>query len=178
MAHTIQYQYNVFGAGNPQIVEALEGTSETFKKGALVLYDDSEDGWVIVPSTNGVPDAQAMFGIALKDATNVTSSFATIPVLVPRPGDVFSAAVASDLDTLAAPGIDKRGDLAGLIFLSSTAGAGTEVAVDSGNTNWVRIQDLHPQDVARRGGISSLAAGDRVLFTFLGAVIDSNGTQA
>lgn len=154
-----------------------EGDSETFKKGALLIYDDSEDGVVEVTTSSGVPSAQTFIGIALQDASGVSD--ADVDVLIPTDDDVFSAPLASDQDTLVAPAADGvYGELFGIIKLSATGGTGTEYVVDTGNTNWVKVIDYDPRDVARRNGIANLAAGDRVLFRFLGAVIDSAGRQA
>lgn len=177
MAHTIQYMEALSGKA-PKIVSILEGTSETFKKGSIVVYDNSEDGVVEQALTAGVPNAVVAWGIALADATNVTSGFAEIPVQKIRPGDIFSCAVASDQDTLAAPVIDHRGDKMGIIKLSTTGGDGTEWAADTGETNWVKVVDLDPRDVARRGSAAGLTAGDRILFTFLNTVVDSDGAIA
>ena len=164
--------------GTPALIRTYpEGASETFKKGAPVIYDDSEDGVVEIAVSSGVPSAQTMLGFALQDASGTTGT--DIDVLIPQDGDVFSAALLSDQDTLVAPASDGvYGEPFGLIKMSSTAGAGTEWGVDNGNTNWVLVIDYDPRDVARRGGISSLTAGDRVLFRVLGTIIDSTGRQA
>ena len=154
-----------------------EGDSATFKRGALVIYDDSEDGVNEVAVTAGVPGAQTFIGVALQDASGTSDT--DIDVLIPTDDDVFSAPLASDQDTLVAPAADGvYGELFGLIKLSATGGTGTEWVVDTGNTNWVKVVDYDPRDVARRAGIANLAAGDRVLFRFLGAVIDSAGHRA
>jgi hypothetical protein len=155
-----------------------EGASETFKKGNPVIYDDSEDGVVAIGHSSGVPSAQTMLGIALQDATGTTGS--DIDVLIVQPADVFSASLASDETTLVAPAADGvEGELFGIIKLAAGAGGdATEWAVDTGNTNWVRVIDYDYRDIGRRGGKANLVAGDRVLFQFLGAIIDSAGHQA
>lgn len=164
--------------GTPALIRTYpEGSSETFKKGAPVIYDDSEDGVVEITVSSGVPSAQTMLGIALQDASGTAAT--DIDVLIPQDGDVFSAALLSDQDTLVAPADDGvYGELFGIIKMSSTAGAGTEWGVDNGNTNWVRVLDYDRRDTTRRNGIANLVAGDRVLFSFLGTIIDSTGRQA
>lgn len=164
------------GSGTPAHVITLpEGASETFKKGALLHYDESENGVVEVARASGVPSAQTMIGIALEDATGTTGT--DIDVLIPRIDDIFVAALASDQDTVSAPDIDVIGDAVGLIKLSSTGGAGTEYVVDSGNTNWGRIIGLYGPDVEKRGGLTATySAGDRVLFQFLSSVLTSDGS--
>lgn len=176
MSHTLTWRYNVYGGG-AIFRRVPEGDSETFSKGSLLHFDESEDGVVEVARTAGVPDAQTMYSIAVEDANNNTDN-AEMDVLIPRPGDVFSAPLASDEDTLVAPTIDFIGDLVGIIKLSSTGGDGTEYAADSGNTNWAKVIDLDPQDVEKRDGRANLQAGDRVLIQFLGAVLDSDGSIA
>jgi hypothetical protein len=182
--HTIKWSYNIYGAGSPKLATYLEGTSETFKAGSPVIYDDSEDGVVELAVTSGVPDARTMLGIALTDATNVTSSFTDIVVLIPSPGDVFETCLASAENASLAPTADIRGENMDLVKLTSTylaqakAAAGTEWALDNSETRWAKVIDLHPQDVALRGSIASLTTGDRVLFRFLSSVTDAVGRQA
>lgn len=175
---TIEWVRNASSpSAGPMVRTYAEGASETFKKGNPVIYDDSEDGVVAIGHSSGVPSAQTMLGIALQDATGVTGS--DIDVLIPTDSDIFSAALASDQDTLVIPAADGvDGELFGIIKLSTTGGAGTEWAVDTGNTNWVAVVDYDYRDIARRGGKANLAAGDRVLFRFLGTIIDSAGRQA
>lgn len=168
--------------GVPPLIRTYpEGTSETFKKGAPVIYDDSENGVVEITVSAGVPSAQTMLGIALQDASGTNGT--DIDVLIPTDDDVFSAWLASDQDTLVAPAQDGvYGELFGLIKGSTTLGAGTEWGVDTGNTNWVVVLDYDYRDVARRGGtanlVSGMSAGDRVLFRFLGTIIDGAGHQS
>lgn len=188
--HTIEWVTNVYGAQR-QIRTYPEGDSETFKKGSPVIYDDSEDGVVAIADTSGVPDAQTMIGIALEDASGTSDE--DLDVLIVQPGDVFSGMLASDEDTAVAPARDNViGELFGIIKVTTsyTAGtdrnsqtaAGTEWAVDTGNTNWVRVIDYDYRDLQRVGGtaasVGSLQAADRVLFQFLGSIIDSAGHQA
>lgn len=174
--HTLKWRYNVYGGG--AIYKSKpEGDSESYKKGAPLVMDASEDGLVELARTAGVPDNQTMYGVATKDGVNDTANL-DVDVLIPRPGDVFSCSLASDQDTLVLPTIDHIGDLVGIIKLSTTGGAGTEYVADTGNTNWAKIIDFDPQDVERRGGVGSLVAGDRVLIQFLGAILDSAGSQA
>ena len=164
-------------SAGPMIRTYPEGDTETFKRGAFVIYDDSEDGIVEVTRSSGVPSAATMLGIALEDATGTSDT--DIDVLIPTDGDVFSAVLASDQDTLVAPAADGvYGELFSIVKLSTTGGAGTEYAVYTGATDWVKVIDYDPRDIARRGAIASLVAGDRVLFRILGSVIDAAGRQA
>lgn len=172
---TIKWVKNVYGGG-ALVQEYPEGDSETYAKGTPVVYDESEDGIVELANSSGVPSNQTMLGIALEDASGVSDQLQD--VLIPRPGDVFSASIASSQTTTVAPALDQIGDLAGIILLNSTGGDGDEYVVDTGNTNWVKIIGLEPQDLERRGGlVASLAAGDRVLFQFLGSILDSDASQ-
>lgn len=66
----------------PPIVHGLlEADSQTFDAGDLVY---SNSGAITVVASDG----QTVLGIALKDATNVTSGNVEIPVQIIRPGDV------------------------------------------------------------------------------------------
>jgi hypothetical protein len=173
---TLKWVKNVYGGGSAIPQEYDEGTSETFPKAAPVVHDASEDGIVEVPGTAGVPTTAAMLGLALEAASGTAGTVRDVEV--PRPGDIYECSLASDQDTMVAPTVDHIGDLVGIIKLSTTGGAGTEYVADTGNTDWAKIIALHPQDIARRGGVSSLVAGDRVLIQFLGAVLDAAGSQA
>jgi len=170
-------------SGKPPLIrEYLEGSSETFKKGDLVIMDRSEDGVVALAGTNGVPTARTFLGIAMDDASNVTSGFKSIPVLLPQGSDVFSAAVASDEDTAVTPTADDRGKAFGLIKTSSTYDAKLPFVVDNAQTNWVKVVDIHPQDVQRLGGqfpdsIPTLDSATRLLFQFLSSVLVVDGSQ-
>ena len=164
--------------GTPALIRILpEGSGETFKKGALLHYDESEDGVVEVARAAGVPSAQTLLGIALLDATGTAGT--DMDVLIPTADDIFVAAKASDQDTGVAPSIDDIGDGVGLIKLSSTGGAGTEYVVDSGNSNWGRVIGIYGPDQEKRGGINStFSVGDRVLFQFLSSVVNGDGSVA
>jgi hypothetical protein len=165
---------------NPRVIPRSEGTSETFAIGDLVIQDESENGVVGLANTSGVPDAQTFLGIALRAASGTAGT--VIPVLIPDPDDYFSAVLASAEGTLVAPDQDHVGDLAGLILMNSANDS--VYAVDTGNTNWVKIIEVHRQDIATRGGdpgdatTPTMSTGDRVVFRFLGAVIDSDASQA
>lgn len=172
---TLKKVKNVYGGGD-LLREYPEGDSETFPKAAPVVYDESEDGIVELARTAGVPNSQVLLGLVQKAATGTSDT--TLPVEIPRPGDVYECSLASDQDTMVAPTLDHIGDLVGIIKLSTTGGAGTEYVADTGNTNWAKIIDVHPQDVERRGGVGSLVAGDRVLIQFLGAILDSDASIA
>ena len=155
-----------------------EGDSATFKKGALVIYDDSEDGVNEIAVSSGQPTlANGWLGIALQDASGVSD--ADVDVLIPSRDDVFSAPIASDQDTLVAPAADGvYGEIFGVIKLSATGGTGTEWVLDSGSADdFAKVIDYDYRDVARRGGIANLVAGDRVLFRFLAAALDVTGRR-
>ena len=171
--HTLKFRKNVYGSGM-LVREYPEGASETYKKGSILVYDLSENGVAETAVSSGVPAAQDFLGLALEDASGVTAQVQDVQI--PRPGDIFSCSLASDQDTLVIPTLDHIGTLVGLILLSSTGGRGDEYVADTGNTNWAKIVDIDPQDLARRGGlVASLAAGDRVLIQFLGAILDADG---
>jgi len=178
MAYAIEWVKNA--AGKPaNIRDYPEGTSETFKKGALVIYDRSEDGVVEVALAAGVPSDQNFLGIALKAATGTAAK--PIPVLLPQSGDIFKATLASNETTDAAPTGDDRGQLRGLIKKSADG----KFVVDTGNTTWVKVLDINPQDVTKRGLdiVAALASGftageDGVLFQFQEGVLDNAGGQA
>lgn len=170
------------GGLSPSVRDYPEGTSETFKKGALVIYDVSEDGVVEVTRAAGVPSDQNFLGIALKDATGTAGK--RIPVLLPRSGDIFKASLASAEATDVAPVGDDRGKLFGLIKRSTGTPAGSYV-VDNSVTTWVKVIDINPEDVSKRGLdlLAALATGftageDSVLFEFQEAVLDNAGSQA
>ncbi|MGH9425478.1 MAG: hypothetical protein ACRD2L_04125 [Terriglobia bacterium] len=178
MAVAIEWVKNEGGAG-PRIRDYPEGTSETFKKGALVIYDRSEDGVVEVAVSSGVPSDANFLGIALKAATGIAGN--RIPVLIPRSGDTFKASVASDQTTGVAPIGDHRGQLFGIIKLS----ADSKFVLDSATTSHVKIIDINPEDVTKRGLelngalASGFTAGeDSLLFQFQEAVLDNAGGQA
>ena len=171
MASTIEWYSSANGAPT-RIVRVPEGTSQSFNKGDLLIYDISDDGVVILPDTSGVPDAQDLYGIALQDASGTDGT--EIDVLIPQAGDIFAASLASAESTEVAPVRSAvTGQPYGLIQLTTG-----EYVVDNGNTNWVKVLGLHPQDVAVRQSKTTLNAGDRVLFKFLEAVLDNAGDQA
>lgn len=184
---TIEWVGNVTGADKYYAKTYPEGDSETYKKGAPLAYDDSEDGVVLIPLSSGVPSSQAMLGLALEDASGTSDT--DQDVLIVQPGDIFSAMLSSDISTLVAPTQDNtNGELYGIQQLATaatnangTAAAGTEFAVDTGATNWVRVIGADPRDVQRRGGgtvLPTMSAGDRVIFHFLDSIINSSGRQA
>jgi hypothetical protein len=175
LRQTLKWSKNVYGGG-AIIRDYPEGTSQTYKKGAILVYDLSDDGLTETARSSGVPSAQDFLGLALEDASGTDATVQDVQI--PRPGDVFEASLASDQDTMVAPTLDHIGTLVGLIKLSTTGGAGTEYVADTGNTNWAKIIDVHPADVERRGGVGSLVAGDRVLIQFLGSILDADGQVA
>lgn len=173
--NTLKWVKNVYGGG-AFYQDYPEGDSETYKKGALVVYDESEDGIVEVARTAGRPDLQHLLGLAQEDASGTSDQIQD--VLIPRPGDVFECSLASDQDTMVAPGLDNIADRVGIIKLSTTGSTGgIEYVADTSQTNWAKIIQLHPADVERRGGRSSLVAGDRVLIQFLNTVLEADGSR-
>ena len=181
MPYGIEWVKNDGGTG-PCIREYPEGTSETFKKGAIVIFDRSEDGVVEVGLAAGVPSDQNFLGIALKDATGTAGK--VIPVLIPRSGDVFKASVASAAATAVAPVADDRGQLYGIVKRSTGTPAGQYV-VYTGDTLWIKVIDINPEDILKRGGDLVAAAiptmtsdEDGLIFRFQEAVIDNAGSQA
>lgn len=178
---TINWVKNANGTP-PLIRDYVEGTSEAFVKGDLVIYDQSENGVVALAGTSGVPTARTFLGIAMADANNVTSGFATIPVLLPQGSDVFSAAVASDENTAVTPTIDDIGQAYGLIKTTSTYDSNLPFVLDNANTNWVKVIDVHPQDNQRLGGegptIATLESTTRLLFQFLSSILVVDANQA
>ena len=164
------------GRGTPAFIRSLpEGTSETFKKGALLLWDVSEVGVVEGARTSGVPDADSAYGIAFEDATGTAGTL--IDVLIPQPGDVFAAALASDADTVIAPVAATHIGLGvGIVKLSTTGGAGTEYVVSTADDDSGQIQDLYGPDIEKRGGLTAtFSAGDRVLFVFSDGFFSNRG---
>jgi len=171
MPSTIAWYSNVHGAPS-RIVTVPEGTSQTFSKGDLVIYDTSDDGVVIIADTAGVPDAQDFYGIALQDASGTDGT--DIDVLVPQAGDLFEASLASAESTEVAPVRSAvTGQPYGLIQMTTG-----EYVVDNGNVNWVKVLGLHPADAQLRQSKTTLSAGDRVIFKFLESVLDNAGDVA
>src|SRR3990172_5661060 len=81
-----------------------EEASQTFKKGAAVVLDSTSKEVEELATTAGVPNSVILLGFALEDATGTAGS--EIDVLIPQPGDVFTAAVLTDQDTTVAPDYD------------------------------------------------------------------------
>lgn len=163
-------------SGRPAFIRTLpEGTSETFKKGALLLWDVSEVGVVEGARTSGVPDADSAYGIALEDASGTAGT--DIDVLIPQEGDIFMAALASDADTPIAPVAATHIGLGvGIVKLSTTGGAGTEYVVSTADDDAGIILDIYGPDVEKRGGRSAtFSAGDRVLFQFSAGFFSNRG---
>ena len=171
--------------GTPRVIrQYAEEASQTFKKGAAVALDTTSKEVEELSTTSGVPDSVILLGFALEDATGVAGS--PIDVIIPQVGDVYEAAVLTDEDTLVAPnyGTDV-GENYALIKMSSTAGDGDEWGLEraAGEASpFVKVVNLQPQDAARRGvdpfAVGSvLNAGDRVLFTVLQSVLDTEPQQ-
>ena len=160
-----------------------------YKKGAPLTYDLSADGVDEVPLSTGVPSAAAMLGFALQDASGTTN--ADTDVLLPVSGDIFSAMVSSDVNTMIAPVTDHRGVLMGIHQITSTAtstaagglaASATEYTLDTGATDWARVINVDPRSIARAGGsgpvLPTLATGDRLTFNILVAVLDADGQDS
>ena len=163
------------GRGTPATVVSLpEGTSQTFKKGALVLWDVSDVGLVEVARTAGIPDDDAAFGIAYEDATGTDGT--SIDVLIPQDDDYFAVALASDADTMVAPVAGTHIGLGlGIVKLSSTGGAGNEYVANTGDNDAGQCLGLYGPDVEKRGGLTAtFSAGDRILFRFTAGFFSNN----
>lgn len=163
-------------SGRPAHIRQLpEGTSETYKKGALLMWDVSEVGVVEGARTAGVPDADSGYGIALEDASGTSGDLQD--VLIPQEGDIFMASLASDQDTIIAPVAATHIGLGvGLVKLSTTGGAGTEYVVNTADDDSGQIVDIYGPDVEKRGGrAATFTAGDRVLFTFSAGFFSNRG---
>lgn len=167
--------------GSPgRFVTKAEGTSETFAKGDLVVYDISENGVVGLTASNGVPDAVEFLGIAQEAASGTAGT--PIEIQIPRHDDLFTATLCSGEDTLVAPDQDNVGQLGGLIKMDSNNNS--VYAVDEGTATHVKIEGINGQDLTRLGGspgdatTPTMAAGDRVVFRFLAAALDGDGGQA
>ena len=161
-----------------------EEASQTFKKGAAVVLDSTSKEVEELATTAGVPNSVILLGFALEDATGTAGS--EIDVLIPQPGDVFTAAVLTDQDTTVAPDYDT--DVAenyALIKMSATAGDGEEWGLEraAGEASpFVEVIGLDPRDATRRGVdpnavASALNAGDRLLFKVLATVLDDEPQQ-
>jgi hypothetical protein len=163
--------------GTPALYVSLpEAPSQTFKKGAAVTYDISDNQIAEVARSSGQMSADQFFGIAAEDASGVTGQ--DLDILIPGVDDIFMASLASGEDTVVAPTYDNTvGKLMGIIKLSTTGGAGTEYVLDTGATTHVKGVIIYPPDSEKRGGKgSTMTAGDRVLFKFLSSeVLEEDG---
>lgn len=180
MAATVQgIEWVKNESGKPaQIIPYPEGTGETFKKGALVIFDRSEDGVVEVTLAAGVPSDQNFLGIALKDASGTQGT--EIPVLIPTANDVFSAELSNNSQTVfTAPAGDDRGQNYGLIKMSVSL----KFVVDKNASTWVKVLDVDPRDVAKEqadplSALTAMKVNQRLTFKFLESVLDNPGSQA
>jgi len=167
--------------GTPaHVVTYAEGTSESFIKGDLVIYDRSENGIVSLTATSGVPDSVAFIGIALEDASGTAAT--PIDVLIPNSDDIFSAILCSAQNTPVAPDHDNIGQLYSLVKQSGSLD-NVYAVLEGGTDDWVKVTRLDPQDQARQGidpwaATQTGSSGDRVYFKFLTAALDGSGTQA
>ena len=178
------------GVEGPDVREYAEGTSETFKKGDLVIFDRSEDGLVIVAQGDGgvygdsdnneVANDTDFIGIALKDASGTSGT--RIPVLIPRASDRFAAAIfATDNTTVSAPVVDDIGTT--VDFIKGDSNNGSKTGVLRGTAGiWAIVEDICPQDRTLRAGEVGAEAtysnGDRVIVRFLPSALGQTGSQA
>ena len=157
--YTIEWRYRK-GGGQPDIREYPESASQTFKAGAILVYDTSDEAVKAAVDT-----VVQMRGLAEKDASGVTGK--AVPVLVPTPLDVFSATVSNAGANLAAAhdadNIDKKYSW----ILSTETGQTTKLTIDEADAGnlWVVIEDLDPRDPAG-------TAGGRVYFRFLNTPLE------
>ena len=178
------------GVEGPDVVDYPEGTSETFKKGDLVLFDLSEDGLVVMTQGDGgvygdgdndeVATVVTNIGIALQDASGTAGTL--IPVLKPRQMDRFACAIfATDNTTVTAPVVDDVGSL--VDFIKGDSNNGSKTGVLRGTAGlWAKVVDISAQDRSHRGGIPgsepTYSAGDRVIVQFQVAALTAGGTVA
>ena len=123
-------------SGPNNIVSALEANSQTFVAGDL-LYLNS--GAATIATTS---QETQIFGVALKNATNVTTGNAAIPILVICPETLFVA----QADTTTA--VTQVGEDYGLNYTSGS------MSVDIGDTTStsVRIEALDSRDAVGTSG--------------------------
>ncbi len=174
----------------PVVVDYAEGTSETFKRGDLVIYDRSEDGVVVVTQGDGgvygdtnndeVANNVNCLGVAQRDASGTAGTL--IPVLLPRPNVDRFAAIVFDTDntTVTAPVTDDIGTL--VDFIKGDANNNSATGVLRGTAGlWAKIVDISRQDTQFRGGTvggdPTYSAGDRVVVV-LQSGVSSDGSQA
>lgn len=152
-----------------------EGSTQSFKKGA-VLDLSSTAQLLEADRSSGALVEDAIYGLAAEDATGTQGT--ELDVLIPSADDEFICALASDADTVIAPGAgatSQIGAVGGIVKLSTTGGAGTEyVFLAGGTTGDCKIIDFWKPDVEKRGGVSSLVAGDRVVIRFLDATLGAD----
>ncbi len=182
--HTIEWVGNITGAEKYYSITYPEASgTAAYKKMAPLTYDLSADGVDEIPLSTGVPSTDAMIGLALQDASGTTNADADVHI--PQAGDIFSAMLSSDVASLTAPATDNRGVLMGIQQLTASAtsaragglaASATEYALDSAVVTWAKVLSIDPRDVARAGGsipvFPTMATGDRLIFTFLRAVMD------
>lgn len=157
--YTIEWKYSLGGAKQPAIVEAPEDSSQSYKIGTPVVYDASGDGFKTATDT-----VAALSGIALADATNVTSGFTTIPVVIPTALDIFSATIGSAGANGTAHHDDDTAFVDAYSWIASTeTGETTKYTVDVADTTneWITVIALDPRD-------ASGTTGGRVLFRLKG----------
>jgi hypothetical protein len=162
--YTIEWQSRL-GGGVPGVRSFDEGTSETFNKGAPVIYDVSEDG--IVEATAAATD---MLGIALEDASGTAGT--ELDVLVPTDNDIFSATIsATGANSTAVHASNRLGRPFGLLK-STESGETTKWTVNASDTTNVRVvvTGLDSRD-------TEATSGGRVLFRFISTVFN-DGSQA
>lgn len=151
------------GGGVPEVVIVPEDASQTFKRGAPLVWDTSAEAVKAATDTT-----VALFGIADADASGTTG--ADIPVIRPTDQDQFSATIsAAGANSAAAHDKDNIGFQYSWI-LSTETGQTTKVTIDESDTTnkWVVIDDIYT-DANEPAG----TAGGRVLFRFIGAAIEA-----
>lgn len=191
-AHPLEWAGSSDGT-QPVVKLYREGSSETFAKGDLVIFDQSESGLVVVAQGDGgvygdsdndeSADTTNFLGIALKAASGTAGTL--IDVLIPRPQDYFAATLfATDNTTVVAPDEDNIGQILDLIKGDSNNNSATGVLEENtgGGGTWVKVVDLDRQGTTFRGGTiggePTYAVGDRVIVRFQESALDGTGAQA
>lgn len=154
--YTFEWKYRK-GGGQPEVKIFPEAASQTYKAGAPLVFDTSDEAVKLATVTT-----VSFIGIALKDATGTTGKDA--PVLIPTPLDVFTATISASGANLAAAH-DKNNIGVKYGWIASTvAGQTTKYTIDEDNTtnNWILPIGVYT-DVDEPEG----TAGGRLYFQFL-----------
>jgi hypothetical protein len=162
--YTIEWRRKL-GGGLPSVQTFDEGSTETFAKGAPVIYDVSEDG--LVEATAAATD---MLGIAYETASGTSGT--ELDVLIPDDSDVFSATIsATGANSTAVHASTNFGKAFGLLK-STESGETTKWTVNASDTTNVRVVVLGVDPKDTEG-----TSGGRVLFRFISTAYD-DGSQA